>query len=92
MTQFFSSGGFESLMAGVMANMDEQALQSLGQAAGENIQQELANIDMEGMMESMTSELEGDLDQMMAALEEAVANNQIEEPQVEMSCKCRPKN
>ena len=84
-TQFFSSGGFESLMAGVMANMDEQvitiviaimfwfsgtltsfpwltqnffpnfarlqinslqALQSLGQAAGENIQQELANIDV----------------------------------------------
>merc|ERR1712192_340981 len=51
-TQFFSSGGFESLVAGAMANLDEQALQSLGQAAGENIQQELANIDMEGMMES----------------------------------------
>ena len=25
-TQFFSSGGFESLMAGVMANMDEQVI------------------------------------------------------------------
>merc|ERR1711971_728559 len=90
-TQFFSNGGFESLVAGAMANLDEQALQSLGQAAGENIQQELANIDMEGMMESMTSELEGDLDQMMAALEEAVANNQIEEPQMELSCKCQPR-
>lgn len=91
-TQLFSSGGFESLMAGAMANLDEQTLQSLGQAAGENLQQELSNIDMEGMMENMTSELETDLDQMMAALEEAVANNQIEEPQVEMSCKCRPRN
>jgi len=90
-TQFFSSGGFESLVAGAMANLDEQALQSLGQAAGENIQQELANIDMEGMMENMTSELGADLDQMMAALEEAVANNQIEEPQMEMSCTCRPR-
>ena len=28
-------------------------------------------------MENMTSGLEGDLDQMMAALEEAVANNQV---------------
>lgn len=98
-TQFFSNGGFESLVAGAMANLDEQTLQSLGQAAGENLQlelgninQELENIDMEGMMESMTGELEGDLDQMMAALQEAVANNQIEEPQVEMSCKCRPRN
>merc|ERR1712055_618842 len=91
-TQFFSSGGFESLMAGAMANLDEQTLEALGQAAGENLQQELSNIDMEGMMENMTSGLEGDLDQMMAALEEAVANNQIEEPQVEMSCKCRPRN
>ena len=34
-------------------------------------------IQMEGMMENMTSGLEGDLDQMMAALEEAVANNQV---------------
>merc|ERR1712210_241438 len=98
-TQFFSNGGFETLVAGAMANLDEQTLQSLGQAAGENLQlemgninQELENIDMEGMMESMTGELEGDLDQMMAALQEAVANNQIEDPQVEMSCKCRPKN
>merc|ERR1711974_13794 len=91
-TQFFSSGGFESLMAGAMANLDEQTLEALGQAVGENLQQELSNIDMEGMMENMTSGLEGDLDQMMAALEEAVANNQIEKPQVEMSCKCRPRN
>jgi len=98
-TQFFSGGGFESLVAGAMANLDEQTLQSLGQAAGENLQlelgninQELENIDMEGMMESMAGELEGDLDQMMAALGEAVANNQIEDPQVEMSCKCQPKN
>merc|ERR1712088_757437 len=89
-TQFFSTGGFESLVAGAMANLDEQTLQSLGQAAGENLPLELENIDMEGMMESMAGELEGDLDQMMAALGEAVANNQIEEPQVEMSCKCRP--
>merc|ERR1711974_251180 len=90
--QWINSGGFESLMAGAMANLDEQTLEALGQAAGENLQQELSNIDMEGMMENMTSGLEGDLDQMMAALEEAVANNQIEKPQVEMSCKCRPRN
>ena len=32
---------------------------------------------MEGMMESMAGELEGDLDQMMAALGEGVANNQV---------------
>merc|ERR1712037_872378 len=99
LTQFFSNGGFETLVAGAVANLDEQTLQSLGQAAGENLQlelgnisQELENIDMEGMMESMTGELEGDLDQMMAALQEAVANNQIGDPEVEMSCKCRPRN
>merc|ERR1712083_927154 len=89
-TEFFSGGGFESLMAAVMANMDEQTLQALGQAAGENIQQEMANMDIEGMMTSMADGLGSDLDQMMVALEEAVANNQIEEPQVEMSCRCRP--
>merc|ERR1712037_868272 len=92
LTQFFSNGGFETLVAGAVANLDEQTLQSLGQAAGENLQLELENIDMEGMMESMTGELEGDLDQMMAALQEAVANNEIGDPQVEMSCKCRPRN
>lgn len=91
-TEFFSGGGFESLMAGVMANMDEQTLQALGQAAGENIQQELENMDIEGMMTSMAEGLGSDLDQMMVALEEAVANNQIEEPQVEMSCRCRPRS
>merc|ERR1712055_1113891 len=83
-TQFFSTGGFESLVAGAMANLDEQTLQSLGQAAGENLQLELGNINQE--LENI------DMDQMMAALQEAVANNQIEEPQVEMSCKCRPRN
>jgi len=89
-TQFFSGGGLESLMAAMMDNLDEQTLQSLGQAAGENLQQELSNIDMDGMMASMTAGLENDLEEMMGALEQAVANNQIEEPQVEMSCRCRP--
>ena len=32
---------------------------------------------VEGMMASMTEGLEGDLDQMMNALQEAVANNQV---------------
>ena len=32
---------------------------------------------VEGMMASMTESLEGDLDQMMNALQEAVANNQV---------------
>merc|ERR1711953_871280 len=89
-TQFLSGGGLESLMAAMMDNLDEQTLQSLGQAAGENLQQELSNIDMDGMMASMTAGLENDLEEMMGALEQAVANNQIEEPQVEMSCRCRP--
>merc|ERR1712013_44448 len=89
-TQFFSGGGLENLMAAMMDNLGEQTLQSLGQAAGENLQQELSNIDMDGMMASMTAGLENDLEEMMGALEQAVANNQIEEPQVEMSCRCRP--
>jgi len=91
-TQFFSNGGFESLLAGVMANLDEQTLQTAGENLQQLAEQELANVDMEGMMESMAGELEGDLDQMMAALQEAVANNQIEDPEMEMSCKCRPRS
>jgi len=91
-TQFFSGGGFQSLISAVMDNMDEQTINNLGQVAGENVQQQLANMDVEGMMASMTESLEGDLDQMMNALQEAVANNQIEEPQIEMSCKCRPRS
>merc|ERR1711962_1987722 len=89
-TQFLSGGGLETLMAAMMDNLDEQTLQSLGQAAGENLQQELSNIDVDGMMASMTAGLENALEEMMGALEQAVANNQIEEPQVEMSCRCRP--
>merc|ERR1712203_1050438 len=88
--QFISGGGLETMMAAMMDNLDEQTLQSLGQAAGENLQQELSNIDMDGMMASMTAGLENDLEGVMGALEQAVANNQIEEPQVEMSCRCRP--
>merc|ERR1712013_926615 len=84
------AANLENLMAAMMDNLDEQTLQSLGQAAGENLQQELSNIDMDGMMASMTAGLENDLEEMMGALEQAVANNQIEEPQVEMSCRCRP--
>jgi len=91
-TQFFSSGGFESLLAGAMANLDAQTLQAVGGNLQQLAEQELANVDMEGMMASMTEELEGDLDQMMTALQEAVANNQIEDPEVEMSCKCQPRN
>ena len=99
-----------------MDNMDEQTINNLGQVAGENVQQQLANMDVsnrqiwtkvmtrmnmsawkkkdlsnwpcdkydhyiptkvEGMMASMTESLEGDLDQMMNALQEAVANNQV---------------
>merc|ERR1712025_669075 len=86
-TQFFSNGSFESLLAGVMANLDEQTLQTAGEDLQQLAEQKLANVDMEGMMESMAGELEGDLDQMMAALQEAVANNQIEAPEMELRSK-----
>merc|ERR1711974_224156 len=66
-TQFFSGGGFQSLISAVLDNMDEQTINNLGQVAGENVQQQLANMDVEGMMASMTESLEGDLDQMMNA-------------------------
>ena len=45
-TQFFSGGGFQSLLSAVMDNMDEQTINNLGQVAGENVQQQLANMDV----------------------------------------------
>ena len=45
-TQFFSGGGFQSLISAVLDNMDEQTINNLGQVAGENVQQQLANMDV----------------------------------------------